>query len=150
MLDLVQTWLQTPTSDGDVVIEEACRVIGEVQPPAGIDLLIRVIREPRVHGRVKEAAALAISRIEPERLIAETDSVVQRVLGRFSLETGRLIFGDTMIVPDKALSEVVIERSPSTISLVFADKADNLIVNIESPNYGQQSAGGRADSTKGL
>jgi HEAT repeat protein len=78
-------------SGNDVVIEEACRVLGELGSRESLGVLTRMIRDERIHFRLREAAARAVTLIEPVKLLDEPSKVAQSVLGKFCLETGRLV-----------------------------------------------------------
>ncbi len=96
IIELCGRVLSTPSEpDAKVdnfVAEEACRVLGEQENPEALPVLLSIARAEQVFERVREAAARAVTRIAPERLLAETSGVCRRVLGQFSLETGRLVF----------------------------------------------------------
>ena len=101
LLDVCKKFLaNTAAAEGPleaIVVEEACRVLGEIKHAESVDTLHEIVSRHGLFHRIRESAARALTLTAPERLLDDSSEVSRRILGQFSLETGRLVFDDYVL-----------------------------------------------------
>lgn len=78
------------------VREAACQSLGKLKYAPAADVLLQLQREPQIT-RIAEAAASALTQINPLRLLGEATASAEKALAEFCLRTGCLIFDDRII-----------------------------------------------------
>lgn len=80
------------------VREAACQSLGKLKYAPATDTLLKLQRESPLT-RVAEAAASALTEIDPLQLLDERTAAADKALADFSLRTGCLVYTDSIIDP---------------------------------------------------